>query len=213
MTLKLSILVGTMTGTAQLVAQELELAWDGDGIAVETLLMDDLDASVFARGGVFLICTSTYGQGDVPDNAKMLNEEIFGPSSLVVWCGDRAEMLAVARHLEGNLTATLQAGAAEAGAQGELIAILETKAGRLLLNGFPTGVEVSHAMVHGGPYPATSDGGRSTSVGTRALNRWARAVCYQNFSEELLPPELRDANPSGLLRMVNGEWTRAAVGG
>ena len=76
MKINLHILVGTMTGTAQLVAQELELAWDGDDIAVETLLMDDLDASIFAHGGVFLICTSTYGQGDVPDNAKKLYEDL-----------------------------------------------------------------------------------------------------------------------------------------
>lgn len=76
MTLKLTILVGTMTGTAQLVAQELELVWDGDGVEVETLLMDGLDASVFNRDGVFLVCTSTYGQGDVPDNAKKLYEDL-----------------------------------------------------------------------------------------------------------------------------------------
>ena len=76
MNLNLTILVGTMTGTAQLVAQELELAWDGDGVQVETLLMDNLDASVFARDGVFLICTSTYGQGDVPDNAKKLYDDL-----------------------------------------------------------------------------------------------------------------------------------------
>src|SRR5471032_274170 len=76
MTLKMTLLVGTMTGTAQLVAQELELVWDGDDVAVETLLMDDLDASVFEREGVFLICTSTYGQGDVPDNAKKLYEDL-----------------------------------------------------------------------------------------------------------------------------------------
>lgn len=74
--MKLTILVGTMTGTAQLVAQELELAWDGEGVAVETLLMDDLDASVFAREGVFLVCTSTYGQGDVPDNAKKFHDDL-----------------------------------------------------------------------------------------------------------------------------------------
>jgi len=81
----------------------------------------------------------------------------------------------------------------------------------VVLNGFPTGVEVSHAMVHGGPYPSTSDGGRSTSVGTRALNRWTRLVCYQGFVDELLPAELQDANPLGLMRMVNGEMTRDAV--
>ena len=76
MDLEITILVGTMTGTAQLVAQELELIWDGEGVAVKTLLMDELDASVFAREGVFLICTSTYGQGDVPDNAKKLYDAL-----------------------------------------------------------------------------------------------------------------------------------------
>jgi MioC protein len=76
MTLKINILVGTMTGTAQLVAQELELAWDDGETKVETLLMDSLDSSVFAREGVFLVCTSTYGQGDVPDNAKALYEDL-----------------------------------------------------------------------------------------------------------------------------------------
>ncbi len=140
-----------------------------------------------------------------------LSQEIFGPSSLVVWCKDGPEMLEVARHLEGNLTATLQAGAAEAQTQGALIDVLAAKAGRVILNGYPTGLEVSPAIVHSGPYPATSDGGRSTSVGTRALTRWARLVCYQGFADELLPPELQNANPVGALRLVDGEWTRAAV--
>ena len=140
-----------------------------------------------------------------------LSEEIFGPSSLVVWCRDQAEMLEVARHLEGSLTATLHAGAAEAAGQGELITLLAAKAGRVILNSYPTGLEVSPAIVHGGPYPSTSDGGRSTSVGTRALNRWARLVCYQNFSDGLLPVELQNANSAGLLRLVNGEFTRAGV--
>ncbi len=76
MNLKLTILIGTMTGTAQLVAQELELVWDGEGVSVETLLMDGLDVSVFEREGVFLVCTSTYGQGDVPDNAKKLYADL-----------------------------------------------------------------------------------------------------------------------------------------
>ncbi len=142
----------------------------------------------------------------------LLSEEIFGPSSLVVWCKDRAEMLMVARQLGGNLTATLHAGDAETKEQGELIDILATKAGRLILNGYPTGLEVSDAIVHGGPYPATSDGGRSTSVGTRALARWARLVCYQGFPDGLLPPELQNPNPLGLRRMVNGEWSRNPVG-
>lgn len=140
-----------------------------------------------------------------------LTEEIFGPSSLVIWCNDAAEMLKIAAHVEGSLTATLHADAVEAMEQRELIDVLATKAGRLVLNGYPTGVEVSHAMVHGGPYPATSDGGRTTSVGTRALGRWARPVCYQGFSDDLLPPELQNANPLGVWRLVNGELTKAPV--
>lgn len=138
-----------------------------------------------------------------------LSDEIFGPSALVVWCRDEAEILQVAGHLEGTLTATLHAGAAEAAGQDGLIALLATKAGRLILNSYPTGLEVSSAIVHGGPYPSTSDGGRSTSVGTRALNRWTRLVCYQNFPDGLLPVELQNANTLGLMRLVNGEFTRS----
>ena len=141
-----------------------------------------------------------------------LAEEIFGPSSIVVWCKDRAEMLEVARELDGNLTATLHAGAAETREQADLVDVLATKAGRVILNDFPTGVEVSSAIVHGGPYPATSDGGRSTSVGTRALNRWARPVCYQNFPDELLPLELQNANPRGLGWLVNGQRSQKQFG-
>lgn len=140
-----------------------------------------------------------------------LAEEIFGPSSLVVWCDDHAQLLEVARRLDGNLTATLHAGAGEAAGQGELIELLAAHAGRIILNGFPTGLEVSAAIVHAGPFPATSDGGRSTSVGTRALDRWARLVCYQGFANDLLPVELRNENPGGLWRMVNGELRRDAV--
>lgn len=140
-----------------------------------------------------------------------LSEEIFGPSALVVWCRNHAEMLEVARRLEGSLTASLHLGEGEAVGQGELLETLAAKAGRVILNGYPTGLEVSPAIVHGGPYPATSDGGRSTSVGTRALTRWGRLICYQNFADGLLPPELQNANPLGLRRLVNGEWSSGAI--
>jgi NADP-dependent aldehyde dehydrogenase len=139
-----------------------------------------------------------------------LAEEIFGPSALVVWCRDEGEMLRLADRLEGSLTATIHASAGEHAGVSALAELLAAKAGRVIMNGFPTGLEVSPAIVHGGPYPATSDGGRSTSVGTRALGRWVRLVCYQSFADELLPPELQNANPLGLRRMVNGEWTAAA---
>ena len=113
-------------------------------------------------------------------------------------------MLAVARSLEGQLTATVHGTEADLEANRELLDVLETKVGRVLINGFPTGVEVCHAMVHGGPFPATSDG-RSTSVGTRAIHRFTRAVCYQGYSDALLPAELREANPLGIHRLVDGK--------
>jgi acyl-CoA reductase-like NAD-dependent aldehyde dehydrogenase len=112
-------------------------------------------------------------------------------------------MLALARSLEGQLTATVHGTDSDLEANRELLEVLETKAGRVLINGFPTGVEVCHSMVHGGPFPATSDG-RSTSVGTTAIHRFTRAVCYQSFPDSLLPAELQEANPLGIRRMLNG---------
>jgi NADP-dependent aldehyde dehydrogenase len=139
-----------------------------------------------------------------------LASEIFGPSTLIVRYESQEEMLALASSLEGQLTATVQATGADIAANAELIAILERKAGRLIANGFPTGVEVCHAMVHGGPYPATSES-RMTSVGTLAIYRFARPVCFQDFPQDALPAELKDENPLGIWRLVNGEFTRAAV--
>ncbi len=139
-----------------------------------------------------------------------LGEEIFGPTSLVVTCRDEEQMLLAAQSLSGHLTATILGSEADLAAHRELIAILERKVGRVIFNGYPTGVEVSHAMVHGGPYPATSDS-RTTSVGTMAIFRFARPVCYQNLPQSALPAELLDENPLGVMRMVNGELTRGPV--
>ncbi len=144
-------------------------------------------------------------------NDHTLQEEIFGPSSLVVWVEDEADFVKVAAALEGNLTATLQATDAEVLAHGALVATLAERAGRVMVNNFPTGVEVSHAIVHGGPYPSLSDGGRTTSVGSRAIYRFSRLVCFQSFPDAARPEELRDANPLGLLRMIDGAYTRDAV--
>jgi alpha-ketoglutaric semialdehyde dehydrogenase len=138
-----------------------------------------------------------------------LEEEIFGPASVMIACRDEAEILAVANHLEGQLTATVHATRADLGVAGSLLPILERKVGRILFNGFPTGVEVSHAMVHGGPFPATSDS-RSTSVGATAIERFLRPVCYQDVPSELLPEALRDDNPLGLARVVDGVLRPAA---
>lgn len=136
-----------------------------------------------------------------------LSEEIFGPTTLIVTYAAEPELLRLARSLEGQLTATVHGTEEELSANRELLGILQTKAGRLLFNNFPTGVEVCHAMVHGGPYPATSDG-RSTSVGTRAIFRFTRQVCFQNFPDVALPEELREANPLGILRLLDGTFSR-----
>jgi NADP-dependent aldehyde dehydrogenase len=139
-----------------------------------------------------------------------LAEELFGPSTLLVSYRTREQMLAIARSLEGQLTATVHATAQDLKDYADLIAVLEHKVGRIVVNGFPTGVEVGHAMVHGGPHPATSDS-RTSSVGSRAILRFARPVCYQNFPDAALPPELQDANPLGIWRMIDGKLTREVV--
>ena len=132
-----------------------------------------------------------------------LMDEVFGPTTLAIRFQSEAQLLDLARALEGQLTATLHATAQELEHLAPLVEILETRAGRLLFGGFPTGVEVGHAIVHGGPFPATSDG-RTTSVGSSALTRWTRALCWQNFPDSALPDELQDANPLGIARRVDG---------
>ena len=139
-----------------------------------------------------------------------LATEVFGPSALVIRYDSREELIELAGSIEGQLTATLHGTDADLAAFADLIAILERKAGRLIVNGFPTGVEVCHAMVHGGPYPATSDS-RATSVGTYSIYRFVRPVCYQDFPQAALPEELKDANPLGIMRLIDGSLTRDAV--
>jgi NADP-dependent aldehyde dehydrogenase len=133
-----------------------------------------------------------------------LREENFGPSTIVVECDRREHLLEIARALEGQLTATVHAAEGELDEYRDLLAILESKAGRIVFNGYPTGVEVVPSMVHGGPYPATSDG-RSTSVGTRAIERFTRPVAWQNAPDDMLPDELKESNPLGIRRMVDGK--------
>ena len=139
-----------------------------------------------------------------------LAHEVFGPSSLLVACDTTEELEAVARGLEGQLTVTIHGTPDDLRSHHNLIAILETKAGRLLFNGFPTGVEVCPSMQHGGPYPATTDS-RTTSVGTAAIYRFARPVCYQDFPADVLPPELQDANPRNIWRLVDNTLTKESL--
>jgi alpha-ketoglutaric semialdehyde dehydrogenase len=172
-----------------------------DRPAVRNLLPTSSQSGQAGAPALFVTDAATFLK-----DATLMNE-VFGPSTLVVQCNSSTQMMDAARVLEGQLTATLHGTPEELIANRELVALLQTKAGRLVCNGFPTGVEVCHGMMHGGPYPATADG-RSTSVGTRAITRFARPVCYQNFADLLLPDELKEANPLRIWRLKNGELTR-----
>jgi NADP-dependent aldehyde dehydrogenase len=145
------------------------------------------------------------------ERSDALREEIFGPATVLVRCSTEEEMLEAARTLEGSLTATIHGSPDELKRNLKLIDLLSEKAGRLIFNGYPTGVEVGYAMHHGGPYPATTDE-KFTSVGTAAIYRFARPVCYQNFPDAVLPAELQNGNPRHIWRTVNGEFTRKAIG-
>ena len=133
-----------------------------------------------------------------------LAEEVFGPSTVVVDADTKAQMLDLARNLEGHLTATIIGTNDDLMEYKELVDILENKVGRIIFNGYPTGVEVCHSMHHGGPYPATTDS-RTTSVGTGAIQRFLRPICYQDMPQELLPDALKEGNPLKILRLVDGK--------
>ncbi|MGO4330185.1 aldehyde dehydrogenase (NADP(+)) [Cupriavidus sp. 2TAF22] len=145
---------------------------------------------------------STTAEAFLADEA--LRAEIFGAAGLIVRCPDLDAMRHVVEVIEGQLTAALHIDDADHDAARAILPALERRVGRILVNGFGTGVEVGHAMVHGGPYPATSDGGRSTSVGSLAIARFLRPVCYQDMPAGLLPAALREDNPLQLSRLVDG---------
>ena len=141
---------------------------------------------------------------------QLLQEEIFGPTTIVIEVEDKAQLLAALNSMNGQLTTTLIADDKDLVEFADVVPVYEEKAGRLLLNGYPTGVEVCDAMVHGGPYPATSDA-RGTSVGTLAIDRYLRPVCYQNYPQALLPDALKDENPYGILRLINGTMSKDQI--
>lgn len=165
----------------------------------------DVDASATQVAPVVLRTDASTFLGD-----PRLAEEVFGPGVVLVSCHSADDFVAIARRMDGHLTATVQGSADDLAAHGDLIAALRRKVGRLIFNGVPTGVEVCPSMHHGGPYPATSDG-RTTSVGTAAIERFARPVCFQDFPDVALPDPLRDANPRRLWRLVNNSWTRDGI--
>ncbi|MET0238338.1 MAG: aldehyde dehydrogenase (NADP(+)) [Sphingobium sp.] len=167
--------------------------------AVETLARGE-QGNGCTSGQAILFQTSA--QAFLAD--KALGHEVFGAASIVVRCADEAELRTVLAGLEGQLTATVHMDAGDEPLAARLLPLLERKVGRILANGWPTGVEVVHAMVHGGPYPATSDA-RTTSVGSLAIDRFLRPVSYQNLGDAVLPPELRDAaRGDGAPRLIDG---------
>jgi len=144
---------------------------------------------------------------DFIGNSERLQKELFGPSTLVVKVDTNQDLSKIPSALEGQLTATYHATEVDTKNENikQLISHVGERVGRLVWGGYPTGVEVNTAIHHGGPWPASSDGGRTTSVGTRAILRWVRPVAFQNFPEPLLPPALRDGNPEKIIRMEAGK--------
>ncbi len=170
-----------------------------------THLAGQAQAGQQAQAQLFKADISLLLEGD-----ELLQEEVFGPTTIVIEAADDAQLKQALLALRGQLTATLIGEPGDLVKYQWLVPILEQKVGRILVNGYPTGVEVCEAMVHGGPYPATSDA-RGTSVGTLAIDRFLRPVCYQNYPDALLPEALRNANPLGLQRLVNGEWSNQPI--
>ncbi|TVQ23890.1 MAG: aldehyde dehydrogenase (NADP(+)) [Spirochaetaceae bacterium] len=147
---------------------------------------------------------------DVFVQSPLLAEEVFGPATLVVRCADATDVTRCLSVIGGNLTATLHGDDEDFAGYADLVRVVEQTVGRVIFNGFPTGVEVCPSMTHGGPYPASASEFH-TSVGTGAILRFARPVSYQNCPQSLLPAELQNANPRGIMRIVNGAYTRDPV--
>ena len=136
----------------------------------------------------------------------LLHQEVFGPFSMIVQCENGEQLETILHQLEGQLTGTILAEESELNTYNNVVSALQNRVGRIIFNGVPTGVEVCPAMVHGGPYPASTDS-RFTAVGVNSIKRWVRPVSFQNWPDALLPQELQNANPLGILRLVDGKYT------
>ncbi len=169
-----------------------------EGVNTE-FIYDGEDAAPYGKQAIGSVSAADFLQHEA------MQEEVFGPFTLLVKCEDVAQMLQVAEYFNGQLTATIIGEEEEIADHQALLDILREKAGRVIFNGVPTGVEVCHAMQHGGPFPATTDS-RFTSVGTAAIKRFARPVAFQDCPAALLPDELKDENPLGIRRVVDGKY-------
>jgi NADP-dependent aldehyde dehydrogenase len=170
-------------------------------------LVAESDKDVKENEGLPTIATAT-GQAFL--NNPVLHQEVFGPYSIIIRCKDMNEMIAVAKNLEGQLTSTLMATENDIKENDELVEAVKNICGRFILNNVPTGVEVCLSMHHGGPFPATTDS-RFSSVGADGIKRFARPVAFQNWSNDLLPDELKNENPLGIWRTVNNELTKKSL--
>ena len=170
-------------------------------------LVAESETMVKANEGLPTIATAS-GQAFL--NNPVLHQEVFGPYSIVIRCKDMKEMIEVAKHMEGQLTSTLMATDTDITQHNELVEAVKNICGRFILNSVPTGVEVCLSMQHGGPFPASTDS-RFTSVGADGIKRFARPIAFQNWSNNLLPDELKNENPLGIWRTVNNELTRSAI--
>jgi alpha-ketoglutaric semialdehyde dehydrogenase len=164
------------------------------------------DAAAAYKGAPAIFQVSDAQFNDNPE----LQHEVFGPASLIVLCRDQAAMSTALGVLEGQLTGTVIGDISDIRQYATCIQLLTDKVGRLVYNNVPTGVEVCHAMVHGGPFPATTDS-RTTSVGTEAIRRFVRPLCLQDCPVDLLPDALKNHNPLGIMRKVNGAYTKDAI--
>jgi alpha-ketoglutaric semialdehyde dehydrogenase len=197
----------TATGGAQMLSAGIHRNYNFGVKRLEAHKAVSLVARGVAATGTEARCAFFTAPAQDFLNHPELGEEVFGPSAIVVVCRDLAELHQVLHSIEGQLTATLHLEAEDHALAAALLPALELRAGRIIVNGWPTGVEVSPAMVHGGPYPATSDS-RSTSVGTLAIERFLRPVCYQDFPADLLPDELKAAQQR-YRRLIDGAFVSA----
>ena len=162
------------------------------------------------RGAGAAIPTIAIATGKTFLNNPVLHQEVFGPYSIIIRCADMNEMTEVANQLEGQLTSSLMATDNDIKENEELVESIKNICGRFILNNVPTGVEVCLSMQHGGPFPATTDS-RFTSVGADGIKRFARPLAFQNWSNELLPNELKDGNPLGIWRTIDSELTKGQI--
>lgn len=177
------------------------------GSALELISRSDHAADP-GRGEAAAYLFATTQEGLLAD--PTLFDELFGPVSTLVSCQSHGDFVAIAERLEGSLSATIHGTEEDLADHRDLIEVLRKKVGRLIFNGYPVGLEICHSIHHGGPYPATTHS-HFTSIGTRAMQRFVRPVCYQDWPDALLPAELRNSNPRGVLRLLDGERSRDEV--